>query len=111
MSVTKTYKLLSELSIGTGPGQVQIVKCSAVLPENRMQCWKAGDVLVTSVEFTPSYDTIINGVETAVPEKEEVIHYQLCRAHALEEQGQDIKDAAAATAADNDAQQTAVSKT
>ena len=46
MSVTKTYKLLSELSIGTGPGQVQIVKCSAVLPENRMQCWKAGDVLV-----------------------------------------------------------------
>jgi hypothetical protein len=96
---TKTFTPLSELSVGPKPGQVQISKCTEVLP-NRMQCWRAGDVLVTVVgELTTDKAT---GKPT-----QSVQSYQKCRRHALAEQEQYEKAQAAAQAAANDAKQAA----
>jgi hypothetical protein len=65
MSTTKTY---TDLSTDGGSG-VKVVNCSALLP-NHMQCWRAGDVLVSVV----NEDQTLNS------------NYQLCWRHAVIDQ-------------------------
>ena len=68
---TKSYTRLSTLLIGLGPGQYQIGTCSGIL-DNRMQCWRSADVLVTVVTPTEKEGDATEGVSS----------YQLCRRHA-----------------------------
>ena len=77
---TKVYTNIHE-----APGKPKIGQCSAVLP-NHMQCWRAGDVIVTIVE--PSTES----------EPEKVTCFQLCRGHATLAQEQDKLEAAAEAA-------------
>jgi len=90
MSTTKTY---ADLGPDSGTG-VPIGKCSGLLP-NHMQCWRAGDVLVSAVTQTTVPAHTVN--ETEIPEAvdESVTSYQLCRRHATIEQDRDAKLAAA----------------
>ena len=89
MNMTKTYQPLSEIP------DVKIGTCSAVLT-NHMQCWRAGDVQVTQVEQVEQVE--VSGIKTLATDKPELIqkaqsktvekttYYQLCRAHALQDQ-------------------------
>ena len=77
MSTTKTFTPLNETGVPIG-------KCTGML-KNHMQCWRAGDILITTVETVASHDEVINGIETAVPEKEIVDSVQMCRRHAAVE--------------------------
>ena len=83
MSTTKTLTPLSALPVGTKPGQIAIGKCSEVLP-NHMQCWRAGDVVVT----------VVNEPTTAEDGKvtQQILTYQKCNRHALAEQEQYTKE-------------------
>jgi len=87
--MAKTFTSLKEVPTGTGPGQIQIGKCSAVL-DNRMQCWRAGEFLVTTTK-TVTTPAVMDGDKVVTPEdKAEVLdsQYQLCRAHKLFEEQQ-----------------------
>lgn len=77
MSATKTY---ADLGPNSGSG-VAIGKCSALLP-NHMQCWRAGDVLVS----------VINEDQTLASQ------YQLCQRHVVVEQNRDAQLAKAEAA-------------
>src|SRR6266567_2657160 len=92
--MAKTFTNLTELNIGSGPGQIQIVRCSEVL-SNHMQCWRAGDVLVT---VTGEVFIDENGVVT-----QKVVQYQKCRAHANFESDADAKAVKAAEVEANNA--------
>ena len=84
MNPTKTFTLLSQIP------KAQIGKCAGILP-NRMQCWRAGDVLVHQVT---------QGTNPEEPNT--TFDYQLCKAHAIAEQQQydkDVADEAAVAAA------------
>jgi len=76
--MTRTYMPLSILTI------VKVGKCTGVLP-NKMQCWRAGDVLVTETTPAPTAEDA-----EAVSKTE----YQLCNYHATIQQQQDAKEAA-----------------
>lgn len=82
-TVTKTYTELSTIP------KAVVGKCNAVL-SNHMQCWRAGDVQVQITTVTPG------AVTTAAPTVA-IQTYQLCRAHALYEQQQDVQLAALET--------------
>lgn len=91
---TKTYTLLSSLPTGNKPGQIPITKCSAII-ENKMQCWRAGDFLVTETTDVPATEEDSASVK--------YLQYQLCRAHAVQQQQKDEKtqkDSEAATEAE-----------
>ncbi len=78
MATTKTYVLVTNLP------NLQITKCQQILA-NYMQCWKAGDYLVTVTTDTPTDEN---------PAAQTVTQYQKCRAHASSEQVQDAQTAA-----------------
>ncbi len=78
MATTKTYVLVTNLP------NLQITKCQQILA-NHMQCWKAGDYLVTVTTDTPTDEN---------PAAQTVTQYQKCRAHASSEQVQDAQTAA-----------------
>ncbi len=78
MATTKTYVLVTNLP------NLQITKCQQMLA-NHMQCWKAGDYLVTVTTDTPTDEN---------PAAQTVTQYQKCRAHASSEQVQDAQTAA-----------------
>ncbi len=84
MNPTKTFTSLSQIP------KAVIEKCSAILP-NRMQCWRAGDVLVHTV--TQSADPEISNT---------TFDYQLCRGHAAAEEHEYKKDVAAEPYIDKD---------
>lgn len=91
---TKTYTLLSSLSTGNKLGQTPITKCSALI-ENKMQCWRAGDFMVMETTDVPATEKDSASVK--------YLQYQLCRAHAVQQQQKDEKtqrDAEAAKAAE-----------
>ena len=73
MAVTKTYELLSTLP------KTKIEKCSAML-ENHLQCWKAGDLLITITTPAPTKDD---------PKAVSITSYQKCRRHAQAEKDAD----------------------
>jgi hypothetical protein len=71
---TKTYESLTTLNAGaayTTP-KVKIVQCSALL-QNRMQCWRAADILITTTESTPTENDPFAVTTTTV---------QMCIRHA-----------------------------
>ncbi|MDR3392464.1 MAG: hypothetical protein P4L77_12105 [Sulfuriferula sp.] len=78
-TTTKVYALLS----ATG-GKIQ--NCTALLP-NRLQCWRAGDYLVTETIIQPA----VAATETKAALEEKVVRneYQLCRFHTLQVQERD----------------------
>ena len=78
MATTKTYVLVTNLP------NLQITKCQQILA-NHMQCWRAGDFLVTVTTDTPTDEN---------PAAQTVTQYQKCRAHASSEQVQDAQTAA-----------------
>ena len=78
MATTKTYEPVTSLP------NLQITKCQQMLA-NHMQCWRAGDFLVTITTDTPTDEN---------PEAQTVTTYQKCRAHASSEMTQDARTAA-----------------
>jgi hypothetical protein len=78
MGLTKTYEPVTSLP------NLQITKCQQMLA-NHMQCWRAGDFLVTITTDTPTDEN---------PEAQTVTTYQKCRAHASSELTQDARTAA-----------------
>jgi hypothetical protein len=78
MGLTKTYEPVTSLP------NLQITKCQQMLA-NHMQCWRAGDFLVTITTDTPTDEN---------PEAQTVTQYQKCRAHASSELAQDVQTAA-----------------
>lgn len=83
-STKKTYTPLSQIS----GGEKIITKCGALLP-NRMQCWRAGDVLCETEELVVSDDPNTENTKR-------VTSTQYCYAHARMMQEQDISSAKAA---------------
>ena len=71
---TKKYMPLSILPTGSGPSQIKIGICSAIL-DNHMQCWRAGDIYVEETTIIPA--------DGASSEKTKVTSYQYCRRHAV----------------------------
>lgn len=94
--VSKTYTPLTEIPTGHGLGKTLIGKCSAILP-NRLQCWRAGDFVVTEV-----HPAVTDADEKVSQQKDT---YQLCRSHVAQQQENDEKTKQEATASANDAQQ------
>jgi hypothetical protein len=89
---TKKYMPLSILPTGSGPSQIKIGTCSAVL-DNHLQCWRAGDIYVEETTVIPA--------DGASLEKTKVTSYQYCRRHAVAALAADAKtqnDYAALTA-------------
>ena len=78
MATTKTYEPVISLP------NLQITKCQQMLA-NHMQCWRAGDFLVTVTTDTPTDE---------YPEAQTITQYQKCRAHASSEMTQDARTAA-----------------
>ena len=78
MATTKTYEPVTTLP------NLQITKCQQMLA-NHMQCWRAGDFLVTITTDTPTDEN---------PEAQTITQYQKCRAHASSEMTQDARTAA-----------------
>jgi LAS superfamily LD-carboxypeptidase LdcB len=78
MATTKTYEPVTNLP------NLQITKCQQMLA-NHMQCWKAGDFLVTVTTDTPTDEN---------PAAQTITQYQKCRAHASSEMTQDAQTAA-----------------
>jgi len=78
MATTKTYEPVTSLP------NLQITKCQQMLA-NHMQCWRAGDFLVTITTDTPTDEN---------PAAQTVTQYQKCRAHASSEMTQDAQAAA-----------------
>jgi hypothetical protein len=79
---TKKYMPLSILPTGSGPSQIKIGTCSAIL-DNHMQCWRAGDIYVEETTIIPA--------DGASSEKTKVTSYQYCRRHAVAALGVDTK--------------------
>ena len=75
MATTKTYEPVTSLP------NLQITKCQQMLA-NHMQCWRAGDFLVTITTDTPTDEN---------PAAQTVTQYQKCRAHASSEMTQDAQ--------------------
>lgn len=78
-TTTKTYTAIA------GSTGIQITKCSHML-ENHMQCWRAGDFLITVVTSYPQ--------DGDTPAHVETVTYQKCRRHAQVEKEADDKTAA-----------------
>jgi hypothetical protein len=78
MATTKTYEPVTSLP------NLQITKCQQMLA-NHMQCWRAGDYLVTITTDTPTDEN---------PKAQTVETYQKCRAHASSEMTQDAQTTA-----------------
>ena len=75
MGLTKTYEPVTSLP------NLKITKCQQILA-NHMQCWRAGDFLVTVTTDTPTDKN---------PAAQTITQYQKCRAHASSEQTQDAQ--------------------
>lgn len=75
MGLTKKYELVTSLP------NLKITKCQQMLA-NHMQCWRAGDYLVTITTDTPTDEN---------PEAQTITQYQKCRAHATSEMTQDAR--------------------
>jgi hypothetical protein len=75
MATTKTYEPITSLP------NLQITKCQQILA-NHMQCWRAGDFLVTVTIDTPTDEN---------PAAQTITQYQKCRAHASSEMTQDAR--------------------
>ena|SRR5271157_922624 len=84
MATKKTYEPLSSMP------HPLVTKCSEVLG-NQMQCWRAGDFLITVTEDTPTDEN---------PTATTTTSYQKCRRHAAKEQEADA-GIAAETASDS----------
>jgi len=78
MGLTKKYELVTSLP------NLQVTKCQQMLA-NHMQCWRAGDFLVTITNDTPTDEN---------PAAQTITQYQKCRAHASSEMTQDAQTAA-----------------
>jgi hypothetical protein len=78
MATTKTYEPVTSLP------NLRITKCQQMLT-NHMQCWRAGDFLVTVTTDTPTDEN---------PAAQTVTQYQKCRAHASSELTQDAQTTA-----------------
>jgi hypothetical protein len=75
MATTKTYTPVINLP------DLQIAKCQQMLT-NHMQCWRAGDFLVTITTDTPTDEN---------PAAQTITQYQKCRAHTSSEMAQDVQ--------------------
>ena len=75
MAATKTYEPVTSLP------NLKITKCQQMLA-NHMQCWRAGDFLITITADTPTDEN---------PAAQTVTQYQKCRAHASSEMTQDAQ--------------------
>lgn len=100
MNYTKTYESLQELNSSSASvyGKelaIKIGQCSAIL-SNKLQCWRASDVLIKTVTNTPTEEDP-NAVTTT--------YSQMCNRHAAMDQNeynkavQDEQTAAIANAA------------
>jgi len=96
MSTTKTYESLQDLNssanagYGKGPA-VKIIQCSALLP-NHMQCWRASDVLITTIATSPALSTV--DPNTVIEDGKEVTTItttQMCNRHAVMDQQEYLK--------------------
>lgn len=75
-TVSKTYTPLASIK------GAKVVMCSALLP-NHLQCWRAGDVLVTETTSIPASKDA-KGVETPASITERT--WQLCNFHTAQAQ-------------------------